>query len=78
MEQMIKVMNLKTRKDTAIEKIMHLDEGAMKKLEQSLDSILNESISIEQYNRELDEAEAAIDKGEYFTQSEVEKMSKKW
>ena len=71
-------MNLKTRKYTAIEKIMNLDEGAMKKLEQSLNSILNESISIEQYNRELDEAEAAIDKGEYFTQDEVEKKSNKW
>ncbi len=71
-------MDLKTRKYTVIEKIMHLDEGAMKELEQSLSRILNESISIEQYNRELDEAEAAIDRGEYLTQNEVEKMSKKW
>ncbi len=78
MEQMVKVMDLKTRKYTVIEKIMHLDEGAMKELEQSLSRILNESISIEQYNRELDEAEAAIDRGEYLTQNEVEKMSKKW
>ena len=78
MEQMVKVMDLKTRKYTVIEKIMHLDEGAMKELEQSLSRILNESISIEQYNSELDEAEAAIDRGEYLTQNEVEKMSKKW
>ncbi len=35
-------------------------------------------ISIEQYNRELDEAEARIDKGEFFTQTEVENMAKKW
>lgn len=35
-------------------------------------------ISIEQYNQELDEAEAAIDRGEFYTQDEVEKMAKKW
>ncbi|MEQ9289819.1 MAG: hypothetical protein RIG77_23020 [Cyclobacteriaceae bacterium] len=35
-------------------------------------------ISIEQYNKELDEAEAEIDKGKFFTQEEVEKMSKEW
>ena len=35
-------------------------------------------ISIEQYNRELDEAEAAIDRGEFYTQDKVEKMAKKW
>jgi hypothetical protein len=35
-------------------------------------------ISIEQYNRELDEAEASIDAGDFFTQEEVEKMAKDW
>jgi predicted transcriptional regulator len=35
-------------------------------------------ISIEQYNRELDEAEARIEKGEFFTQEEVKKMAKGW
>jgi hypothetical protein len=35
-------------------------------------------ISLEQYNLELDEAEARISNGEFFTQEEVEKMSKKW
>lgn len=35
-------------------------------------------ISIEQYNKELDEAEAEIDKGEFLTQEKVEKMSKEW
>lgn len=71
-------MDLKTRKYSAIEKIMRLDEGAMNKLEQSLNLILNERISVEQYNRELDEAEVDIKRGEYFTQDEVENMSKKW
>lgn len=35
-------------------------------------------ISIEQYNKELDVAEAEIDKGKFFNQEEVEKMSKEW
>ena len=35
-------------------------------------------ISIEQYNKELEEAENRIDQNEFFTQAEVEKMIKKW
>ena len=32
----------------------------------------------EQYNKELDAAEKRIDKGEYYTQTEVENKLKKW
>lgn len=35
-------------------------------------------ISIEQYNKEIDEAMARIDKGEYYTQEEVKSMMKDW
>lgn len=35
-------------------------------------------ISLEQYNRELDEAEKRIDSGEFFSQDQVEQMSKTW
>lgn len=35
-------------------------------------------ISIEQYNEEIDEAERDIEKGNYYTQEEVEKMAKEW
>jgi predicted transcriptional regulator len=35
-------------------------------------------ISIEQYNRELDEAEAEIERGEFYTQEQVEEEMKKW
>jgi hypothetical protein len=31
-----------------------------------------------QYNKELDEAEARMDAGDFYTQEEVEEMSKKW
>lgn len=38
----------------------------------------NGRISIEQYNREIDEALAQVEKGEVYTQEEVERMSKNW
>lgn len=38
----------------------------------------HQHISVEQYNQELDEADAAIDRGEFYTQEEVERRSKAW
>jgi hypothetical protein len=35
-------------------------------------------LTIEQYNKELDEAEARMDAGEFYTMEEVEQMAKKW
>ena len=35
-------------------------------------------ISIEQYNKEIDEAESRVENGEFYTQEEVEKMMEKW
>ncbi|WP_236978218.1 hypothetical protein [Membranihabitans maritimus] len=35
-------------------------------------------ISIEQYNKEIEEAEEKVDQGEFFTQDEVEKMAEEW
>ena len=37
-----------------------------------------ERINIEQYNKEIDESIAQIERGEYYTQEEVEKMAKEW
>ncbi len=37
-----------------------------------------ERISIEQYNKELDESIAQVERGEFYTQEEVEKMAKEW
>lgn len=37
-----------------------------------------DSTTIEQYNKEIDEAMKRIDAGEFYTQEEVEAMSKKW
>lgn len=35
-------------------------------------------ISIEQYNKEIDEAMERVKKGEFYTHEEVEEMAKKW
>lgn len=71
-------MDLRTRKYTAIEKIMNLDEEAMKKLEVSLNDILSEGTSLEEYNHEIDEADAAIDRGEYVEHQEAIKRIRGW
>ena len=38
----------------------------------------DERISIEQYNKELNEAEARIDAGKYISHEDLEKEAKKW
>jgi hypothetical protein len=40
--------------------------------------IPQEKISVEQYNKEIDEAVARVEAGEFYTMEEVEKMSKDW
>jgi hypothetical protein len=40
--------------------------------------IPGQRISIEQYNKELDEAEAEFERGEFVSHEEVVAMSKKW
>jgi hypothetical protein len=39
---------------------------------------LEERISIEQYNKEIDEAVAEVKAGKYVTQAEMEKIASKW
>lgn len=38
----------------------------------------HQRISLEQYNKELDEADNEIDKGKYYTQQELEAQAKSW
>lgn len=40
--------------------------------------IPRERTSVENYNKEIDEAIARVEAGDYYTQEEVEKMSKDW
>ena len=63
---------LKTVKDeTLIEAFKNMLKYRTKKAE-------SERISIEQYNKEIDESIAQIERGEFYTQEEVEKMAKEW
>jgi hypothetical protein len=55
-----------------------LHEEELTELETSLIKFSEGPISIEQYNREINEAEAETDRGEFYSQEEVEKLAKKW
>ncbi|HEX3385627.1 MAG TPA: hypothetical protein VHS53_10585 [Mucilaginibacter sp.] len=64
--------------------ILQLDEAEKKSVLQMLKTFVkgrekrSPRISIEQYNKEIDEAIARVEAGEYFTQDDVERMSKEW
>jgi hypothetical protein len=79
--QIRKDMNINTERALLIKELEQVEDIS---LLQAIKAILhyglkNEGrISIEQYNRELEEAEARIEKGEFFTQEEVKKMAKEW
>ena len=63
--------------------IMQLNDAEKKSVLQMLKTFLKGrrskvEINIEQYNKEIDEAVARVEEGEFYTQEEVEKMSKEW
>jgi hypothetical protein len=64
--------------------ILQLDEAEKKSVLQMLKTFLKgrankaSQIDINQYNKEIDEAIARVESGDYFTQDDVEKMSKDW
>jgi hypothetical protein len=74
------MQEITVRKYAIIEKVMHLKEEELQQLEASLQEILTEEepISVEQYNRELEEADAAIDQGEYISHEEAAQRLKQW
>lgn len=64
--------------------ILQLDEAEKKSVLQMLKTFLKgrekklPRVSIEQYNKEIDEAIARVEAGEYYTHEEVEQMAKDW
>lgn len=64
--------------------ILQLDEAEKKSVLQMLKTFLKgrekklPRISVEQYNKEIDEAIARVEAGEYYTHEEVERMAKDW
>jgi len=76
-----KDMNINTERALLIKELQQVEDVSLLKAIKAIlhYGLKNEGrISIEQYNRELEEAEARIDRGDFFTQEEVEKMAKKW
>lgn len=67
------------RKYAVIEKLMHLNEKELSELEASLAKFeKEETIGSEQYDHELDEADVAIDEGEFYTHEEAVKKLSQW
>ena len=64
--------------------ILQLDEAEKKSVLEMLKTFLKgkivegKRVSIEQYNKEIDEAIAEVEAGSFYTFEEVEKMSKDW
>lgn len=64
--------------------IFQLDESEKKSVLQMLKVFLkgrekkHPHIGIEQYNKEIDEAIARVEAGEYYTHEEVEHLAKDW
>ena len=64
--------------------ILQLDEAEKKSVLQMLKTFLKgremkvPRTGIVQYNKEIDEAIARVEAGEYYTQEEAERMAKEW
>jgi predicted transcriptional regulator len=64
--------------------ILQLDDAEKKSVLQMLKTFVKgrekkaTRVSIEQYNKEIDEAIARVEAGEFYTHEEVERMSKEW
>ena len=74
-------MNINTERDLLIEELKQVEDlSLLRAIKVMLHyGLKNEGrISIEQYNHELDEAEARIEQGDFLTQDEVENLAKKW
>ncbi len=76
-----KVMDINTERSLLIKELRQVEDIS---LLQALKAVLhyglkNEGrISIEQYNQELDEANARVESGKFITQEDVEKEASQW
>ncbi len=74
------VMDLQARKYEFIQKLFTVNETLFEQLENVLKKGAKEPqrISIEQYNKELDESIAEIERGEFYSHEEVGERIKQW
>ena len=61
-----------------IEKIVEMDEKAIQKLESSFHLILNDAVSIEEYNKDLENAVSEMERGEYLDHNSATKKVQSW
>lgn len=77
----LEVMDINSERSLIIKELQQVDDISLLRAVKYLIhyGLKNEGhISIEQYNRELEEAEAEIDRGKYITQDELKKQMKAW
>jgi len=75
-------MDIQTEKSALIKRLEQInDRSLIQALKHMVDFGLREKeerVSIEQYNRELDEAEAEMNRGEYISHEDFKEQMKKW
>ena len=70
-------MDLQARKYEFIEKLFKVEENFFEKLEDFLEKALSKSISLSQYNKEIDEAIADIENNNFYTEEQAKEMARK-
>ncbi len=79
--QNVKVMDINTERTLLIKELQQVEDISLLKTIKAVlhYGLKNEGrISVEQYNRELEEAEGEIDRGEFITHEELKKQMKAW
>lgn len=72
-------MDLATRKYNFIQKLFEVEEDVFEQLEEFLNNnTVTQTISIDQYNIELEQANTRIESGDFITNEEVEKNAAQW
>ena len=75
-------MDLQTEKTALIKRLEQINDiSLIEAIKHLVDYGLRHSgdhISVEQYNRELDEAEAEIEEGEYINHEDLKNQMKEW
>jgi len=72
-------MDLRIRQLELIEMLLHTKkEDVLNKVKILLEKEQPKRISLEQYNKEIDEAVKDIENGEYYTHEEAIKIASKW
>ena len=79
-----KNMNIKSEKTALIKELKKINDESLLRAIQSMVEYANKrdeeylGVSIDKYNKELEEANARIERGEFVAHKEAVKRSKKW